>query len=133
MFIIYFLLLCSFLLFLVSFITNIKSHQYDGRSEGKIVSVNKVSHNGRNSKVYIYYPVYEYTVAGITYQEEFPFGDKCPNNFTVGEETIIKYDKKKPEKFIVSGKENVYLGQAIFGLVMSIIILAVIIAKHLGL
>lgn len=80
MFFIYFLLLCSFLLFLISFIINIKSHRYDGRSEGKIVSLNKVCHNGRNNKVYIYYPIYEYNVDGITYQEEFPFGDKCPNN-----------------------------------------------------
>ncbi|MDK2811473.1 MAG: hypothetical protein PWR27_2182 [Petroclostridium sp.] len=67
MFIIYVLLLCSILLFLISFINNIKSHQYDGRSEGKIISLNIVCHNERNSKVYIYYPVYEYTVAGITY------------------------------------------------------------------
>lgn len=133
MFFIYFLLLCSFLLFLISFITNIRSHRYDGRSEGKIVSLNKVCHNGRNNKVYIYYPIYEYNVDGITYQEEFPFGDKCPNNLPIGEETIIKYDKKNPQKFVVSGKDNAWLSQAIFGLVMSIVLLAVILSKHFDL
>lgn len=106
MFIIYFLLLCSFLLFLISLITNIKSHQYDGRSEGKIVSLNKVCHNGRNSKVYIYYSVYEYTVDGITYQEEFPFGDKCPKNLPIGEEAIIKYNKKNRKNLLFLVKKT---------------------------
>ncbi len=133
MIIIYFLFLCSFLLFLVSIITNVKTHKYEGRADGKIVDIKETCRSGRNNKIYIYYPIYQYMVEGIIYEEEFPFGDKSPHNLPIGEEAIIKYDKKNPEKFIVTGKEYVWLGQALFGLFMSMIMLAIIIGKYLGL
>lgn len=133
MVIIYLLFLCFFLLFLISFIINIKIRKYEGRTEAEIVSIEESCRNGRNRKIYTYYPTYKYEVNGITYQKEFPFGEVTPSTIFIGKKVVIKYDKKEPEKFIVTGKEYVWLGQAIFGLVMSIIILAVIIAKHLGL
>ncbi len=85
------------------------------------------------NKVYAYYPIYQYEVNSITYQSEFPFGEGSSSAIHIGEKVIIQYDKKNPENFIVSGKENAWLGQAIFGLIMSIIILAIIIGKYLGL
>lgn len=133
MIIIYFLFLCFLLLFLVSLFINKKAHNYEGRTEGEIISIKESYHYYRLNKVYAYYPIYQYEVNSITYQAEFPFGEGSSSAIHIGEKVIIQYDKKNPENFIVSGKENAWLGQAIFGLIMSIIMLAIIIGKYLGL
>lgn len=121
-----------FLLFIVSLINNAKTHKYKGRVEGEIISINKTISNGKNMKVYTYYPIYKYVVDGITYQKEFSFGEESPNDIPIGSKVILKYDMKEPEKFIVSGKENVWLGQAIIVLIIALFMLAMLISKYLG-
>ena len=122
----------SILLFILSLINNAKTHKYKGRVEGEIVSIYQTISYGNNMKIYSYYPIYKYIVNGTIYQKEFTFGEKSEDDIPIGSKVILKYDMKEPEKFIVSGKENVWLGQAIILLIIAFIMLAMILSKCLS-
>ena len=132
--IILFLLLISFFsIFMVAIINNIKTHKYKGITEAQIININESYHHYKLNKIYTYYPIYQYEVNNIMYRIEFPFGEDSPEDIPIGKTVIIKYNRNNPEEFFVSGKEYVWRVQAILGLVLSIIMLAIIIVKSLGL
>lgn len=96
-------------------IMNFKSHKYKGRTVGKIIKVCEHVSWYKFSKRIYYYPIYSYTVEGITYEEKFPFYETSSSILPIGKDNILLYDKKNPRNFIPIGKENVWFKQSFIG------------------
>uniref|UniRef100_UPI0006D01163 hypothetical protein n=1 Tax=Clostridium sp. NkU-1 TaxID=1095009 RepID=UPI0006D01163 len=75
---------------------NFKSHKYKGRTVGKIIKVCEHVSWYKFSKRIYYYPIYSYTVEGITYEEKFPFYETSSSILPIGKDNILLYDKKTP-------------------------------------
>ncbi len=129
--ILFFLFIISVSIFIVSLIMVIKSKNYKGKVEGIIINVREDFYYYKLNRVYTYYPSFRYTVDGITYEREYPYGEASAEEIPVGNKVLLIYDEAHPENFITD--KNVWHNRVVLGFVLSSIILAVIIGKYLGL
>lgn len=129
--ILYFLFIISLSIFILSLIMVIKSKNYKGKVEGIIINVREDFYYYKLNRVYTYYPSFPYTVDGITYECEYPYGEVSAEEIPVGKKVLLKYDEAHPENFITD--KNIWHNRVVLGFVLSSIILAVIIGKYLGL
>ena len=80
---------------------------------GKVVDiVEKVKEKKGETKVFLY-PIFEYTVNGNTYTEQFNIGSGRKNfKYSIGNEVEIHYMPDEPQKYYVKGN----MDTIIFGL-----------------
>lgn len=119
------------IIFIISHIHD--SHKYEGRAIGTIVKIREDYYYYKFSKIYQYYITYRYTVDGVIYEEEcrfsesiivyqytvsgFTYGKKyllskeTDKTFPIGKEVLLQYDEKKPQKFMPTGKEEMFFKQ----------------------
>lgn len=71
---------------------------------GKVVDiVEKVKEKQGETKVFLY-PIFEYTVDGNTYTEQFKVGSGRKNfKYSIGDELKIHYMSNEPQKYYVKG------------------------------
>lgn len=79
----FFLFIISVSIFIVSTIMVIKSKNYKGKVEGIIISVREEYYYKLN-RINTYYPSFRYTVDGITYKCEYPYGEASLEQIPVG-------------------------------------------------
>lgn len=91
-------------------------------TSGKVIDiVEKVKEKKRETKIFLY-PIFEYTVDGNTYTEQFNVGTGRRNfKYSIGDEVEIHYVPNEPQKYYVKGNIEGIIGYTIilgFGLLL---------------
>ena len=96
--ILFFLFIILVSILIVSLSMVIKSKNYKGKVEWIIISVREEYYYYKLNRINTYYPSFRYTVDGITYECEYPYGEASLEQIPVGKKVLLKYDVAQPEK-----------------------------------
>ncbi len=109
-----------------------RTKNFKEQTEATIIGVTETYTHYRFTKEYKYYPIYQYTVKGVTYEDKFSFADESKQDVFIGKKVILQYDKNNPYKYVPINKENFWLHKGIGSFMGIISVLIVMIGYCLN-
>lgn len=110
----------------------IRTKKYKHQTEATIIGITESYTHYRFTKKYRYYPIYQYTVNDVTYEEKFSFADESKEDVFIGRKVILLYDKNKPHKYVQMNKDKFWLHKAIGSFMGIVSVLIVMIGYYIN-
>ena len=110
----------------------IRTKNFKEQTEATIIGVTESYTHYRFTKEYKYYPIYQYIVKGVTYEDKFSFADESKQDVFIGKKVTLQYDKNNAFKYVPMNIEKFWQHKAIGAFMGMISILIVMIGYYLN-
>ena len=99
---------------LSSLLKGLRARHYEGRTLGVVIQIQHYGSRREKSRNHNYLPVFFYTVDGVEYKNTFDVLSSDPKRFQEGDEVILAYDPKDPNKFAPEGDTSMMTSSILF-------------------